>query len=50
MEGKNGFIAKAFSLVFDMDKLVGDDFERGLAALKVQAESAASVQAAARLQ
>ena len=49
MEGKNNFIAKAFSLVFDMDKLVGDDFERGLAALKVQAESAARVQAATHL-
>ncbi len=40
MEGQNGFLAKAASLVFDMDRLVGDDFEEGLAALKVQAEEA----------
>ncbi len=50
MEGKNNFIAKAISLVFDMDKLVGEDFERGLAALKVQAEIAATAQASTQPQ
>jgi hypothetical protein len=40
MEGQNGFAAKAASLFMDMDKLVGTDFERGLAAMKTAAESA----------
>jgi hypothetical protein len=39
MDGRNGFIGKAFSLVMNMDKLVGGDFERGLASLKRVAES-----------
>lgn len=47
MDGENGFISKAASLVFDLEKLVGDDFERGLAALKTQAETAARAQAQA---
>ncbi len=41
MEGKNNFAAKAFSLFMNMDKLVGGDFERGLAAMKAVSESAA---------
>jgi hypothetical protein len=41
MDGKNGFVAKAMHLVMDMDKLVGKDFERGLAALKTAAEASA---------
>jgi polyketide cyclase/dehydrase/lipid transport protein len=41
MDGNNGFMGKAASLVMDMDQLVGSDFERGLAALKTLAESAA---------
>jgi hypothetical protein len=40
MEGKNGFLAKAFHLFMDMDKMVGSDFERGLAAMKTLAEGA----------
>ncbi len=40
MDGQNNFVSKAFSLVMDMDKLVGTDFERGLAAMKANAESA----------
>jgi hypothetical protein len=40
MDGKNGFVAKAAHLVMDMDKLVGKDFERGLAAMKTEAERA----------
>lgn len=39
MDGKNGFISKAASLVFDMEALVGGDFDRGLAALKAQTEA-----------
>src|SRR5262249_39815170 len=39
MDGQNNFAAKAFSLFMDFDKMVGGDFERGLAALKAIAES-----------
>ena len=42
MTGENGFIGKAFSLVMNMDKMLGADFERGLSALKQQAESKAA--------
>ena len=38
MRGQNNFIGKAMCLVFDMDKMVGGDFEAGLANLKVIAE------------
>jgi len=41
MDGEQGFMAKAFSLVFDMDELVGHDFETGLASLKAEAEGEA---------
>jgi hypothetical protein len=41
MVGKNNFAAKAASLFMDMDKLVGADFERGLAAMKTVSENAA---------
>jgi hypothetical protein len=34
MTGRNNFIARAMCLVFDMDKMVGGDFEKGLASLK----------------
>jgi len=33
MRGKNTFVGKLFSLVFNMEKLIGKDFERGLEAL-----------------
>jgi uncharacterized protein YndB with AHSA1/START domain len=39
MSGKNNFMGKAFSLFVNMDKMVGDDFETGLANLKSVAES-----------
>lgn len=39
MVGKNNFMAKAFCLFMDMDKMVGGDFEKGLAALKSVAEA-----------
>jgi uncharacterized protein YndB with AHSA1/START domain len=45
MSGKNDFAGKAFSLVMDMDKMVGDDFEKGLASLEVAAKADAAVKA-----
>ena len=33
MSGHNNLVAKASSLVLDMEKMVGPDFERGLANL-----------------
>jgi uncharacterized protein YndB with AHSA1/START domain len=41
MRGENGFPAKAMSLFMNMDKMIGDDFDAGLAKLeKVTAASA----------
>jgi hypothetical protein len=40
MDGENNFVGKAFSMFMDMDKMVGGDFEKGLAAMKTLAESA----------
>jgi hypothetical protein len=34
MDGQNSFIAKAIGLFVDMDKMIGNDFERGLAGIK----------------
>jgi hypothetical protein len=39
MTGKNNFIAKAMCLVFDMDKMVGGEFEKGLAGIKAIVEA-----------
>jgi hypothetical protein len=41
MEGRNGLLGKAISLVLDMDEMVGKDFERGLAALGAAARAEA---------
>ncbi len=41
MSGKNNFIAKAFCLFMNMDKMVGGDFAKGLAQLKSIVEAAA---------
>jgi Polyketide cyclase / dehydrase and lipid transport len=41
MTGQNNFALKALSLFSSMDKMVGPDFERGLAQLKSGAEAAA---------
>ena len=41
MEGKNGFVPKAFSLLMNMDKMVGKDFEEGLANLNTAAQAEA---------
>jgi Polyketide cyclase / dehydrase and lipid transport len=48
MDGRNKFAAKAAGLFMDIDKLVGADFERGLAALKslVETDRPAALRAA----
>jgi len=38
MDGCNGFAGKAFGMVMNFDKMVGADFERGLAAMKANVE------------
>lgn len=38
--GKNSFFCKLMSIFMNMDKMVGDSFEKGLAKLKTLAESA----------
>jgi Polyketide cyclase / dehydrase and lipid transport len=38
MRGQNNFIGKAMCLVFDMDKMVGGDFEAGFAGIKAIVE------------
>lgn len=40
MSGKNNFVAKAMCLFMDQDKMIGGEFEKGLASLRVIAESA----------
>jgi Polyketide cyclase / dehydrase and lipid transport len=40
MEGQNNFIAKAVCLFMNMDKMVGGQFEKGLASMKSVAEAA----------
>lgn len=40
MTGKKNFVMKAFCLVMDMDKMIGADFEKGLAQLKTVVEAA----------
>jgi hypothetical protein len=38
MSGKNNFMAKAIGLVIDCDKMIGDQFEKGLASIKAIVE------------
>jgi uncharacterized protein YndB with AHSA1/START domain len=38
MEGASPFMFKLMGLVFNMDKMIGKDFETGLASLKAEAE------------
>jgi hypothetical protein len=40
MSGKNNFMVKAFGLLMNMDKMVGGEFEKGLAQMKTVAETA----------
>jgi hypothetical protein len=46
MFGKSNFIAKAFGLFDNCDKMVGSQFEKGLAEIKLLAEAAATTQQA----
>ena len=39
LDGRNGFPAKAMGLVMNMDRMIGDDFEKGLAQIKAIAEA-----------
>lgn len=39
LEGENGFMMRVMSVFMDMDKMVGPDFEKGLANLKAMAEA-----------
>jgi hypothetical protein len=47
MDGNSNFISKAFHLVMNMDKMLGPDFERGLASMKAAAEATAAPSALA---
>ena len=38
MRGQNNFIGKAMGVVFDFDRMIGADFEAGLASLKTIVE------------
>ena len=38
MEGHNNFLGKAFSVFMDMDKMIGNDFQKGLSQLKAVAD------------
>ena len=40
MEGQNNFMAKAVHMVMNMDRMIGSQFEKGLAAMKSAAEAA----------
>jgi hypothetical protein len=40
MSGQNNFIGKAMGVVFDFDRMIGADFEAGLASLKTLVEEA----------
>jgi hypothetical protein len=40
MAGENNFIAKAVHLFMNMDKMIGDQFEKGLAQMKSVVEAA----------
>lgn len=40
MAGKNNFIGRVFCLIMDMEKIVGGEYEKGLANLKTMVETA----------
>ena len=48
MSGRNGFLGKAVSLFVGMDRMVGGEFEKGLADLKRISEAQAATAVAAR--
>jgi hypothetical protein len=39
MTGTYGFLHKTMGVIFNFDKMVGSEFEKGLADLKTQAEA-----------
>ena len=41
MFGDKNFMSKAFGLFCDMDKMIGGDFEKGLAQMKIASEGVA---------
>jgi carbon monoxide dehydrogenase subunit G len=47
MKGENNFVGKAFCLFMNMDKMIGDQFEEGLARMKSVAERAPNREPAA---
>jgi uncharacterized protein YndB with AHSA1/START domain len=47
MDGRYNFVSKGMAMVMDMDKMIGNDFEAGLAAMKANAERGAAAGAAA---
>jgi hypothetical protein len=47
MDGDQNYVAKVMCIFMNMDKMVGGDFEKGLASLKQVSEAAALVPAAA---
>jgi hypothetical protein len=46
MNGRNGLIGKAFAMFVDCDKMIGGDFEKGLAAMKSVVETSSGTPAA----
>jgi hypothetical protein len=42
MAGKNNFVTRAIGVFMSMDKMIGGEFEKGLAQMKAIAEAAAS--------
>lgn len=48
MNGRKNFVAKAMHLFFDMDKMVGGQFAKGLADLKAVSEAAAGEKTSSR--
>lgn len=48
MSGRNGFVGKAVSLFVGMDRMIGGEFEKGLADLKRISEAQAATAVAAR--
>jgi hypothetical protein len=47
MTGHRNFMAKAIDLVMDMDKMIGTEFEKGLAALDTATAKTSAVRPAA---
>jgi len=50
MQGKNNLIGKAMSLIFNCEKMIGEQFDKGLLSLKTVAESEVAKAAAAAVE